>query len=90
MSLADAPNGRVAGHLTERLDAVSEKQRPTSHPRCSKCGLGAGMAAADHDDIEFRWELHGMWHFTRRAKATRFLGLVSRGTGLVLQCSKTY
>src|SRR5690242_17550222 len=71
MPLADAADGRVARHLPQRLDAVGEEQGTASHPRRSKRGLGASVAAADHDDVEFGWELHGnvAFYATRKSSA---------------------
>src|SRR5262249_52291587 len=47
MALADAADRRVARHLAERLDAVSEQQRLAAHPRAGKRSLGAGMTATN-------------------------------------------
>ena len=86
--LADATDRGVTGHLPECLDTMSEEQRAASHARCSKRCLRAGVAAADHDDIELRGKPHGMRHFTRRGMPTASTKWVSRGTSSVLQCSK--
>ncbi len=53
MALADPADRRVAAHLPQRLDVVCQQQRRAAHARRGQCGLGAGMAAADHDDVEF-------------------------------------
>jgi len=37
---------------------VSQQKGPTTGPRGRKRGLGSGVAAADHDDIELGGELH--------------------------------
>ena len=55
---ADSANRRVAGHLAERLDAMSKQQRPTPQPRCRERSLRAGMSTANNDDFEFRRVLH--------------------------------
>ncbi len=64
VALADATDGRVAGHLAQRFDVVREQQRGAAHPRGRKRGLGARMAAADDNHLEtllevhdFKWEL---------------------------------
>jgi len=44
MPLPDTPNGRIAGHLSQRLDAVREQKRPTTSPRGGKRGFGPGVA----------------------------------------------
>ncbi len=59
MALADAPDGGVAAHLAQRLDVVRQQQRPAAHARCGQRRLGAGVAAADHDHIEFLRVKHG-------------------------------
>jgi len=58
MSLPDAPDRRIARHLSQRLDAVREQKRPTTSPRGGKRGFGPGVASPDHDDIELGGELH--------------------------------
>ena len=58
MALADAADRRIAGHLAQRLDVVGQQQRARAHPgRCER-SLGAGMAAADDDDVETLREVH--------------------------------
>ena len=57
--LADAADRRVATHLAERLDAVRHQQRAASHARSGERGLGAGMAATHHNDLERCVEKHG-------------------------------
>ena len=52
MALADAADGRVAAHLAERLDVVGEQQRAPPHAGGRERGLGAGVAAADHDHVD--------------------------------------
>ena len=52
MPLADAADRRVAAHLPERLDRMRQQQRRRAHARGSERRLGAGMAAADDDDVE--------------------------------------
>jgi hypothetical protein len=38
----------------EGLDALRQQQRARSHARSRQRRLGAGVAAADHDDVEWR------------------------------------
>ena len=45
-------------HLPERLDVVSEQQGPAPHARSRQRGFGAGMTAADDNDVESGWEQH--------------------------------
>ena len=49
--LSDPADRRIAGHLTEGLDVVRQKQRPCAHPRCNKRSLGTGMATADNAEL---------------------------------------
>ena len=58
--LADPPDGRVAAHLPQRLDALGKQQRLRPRPRRGERRLGAGMAAADDDDVECPVVEHGM------------------------------
>ena len=59
MALADAADGRVAAHLAQRLDVVGQQQRLAAHAGGGQRRLGAGMAAADDDDVEFLGIQHG-------------------------------
>src|SRR5882762_3740760 len=58
MALADAADRRIAAHLPQRLDVVREQQRLLAHARGSERGLGAGVATADHDYLEYFAETH--------------------------------
>jgi hypothetical protein len=59
VSLADAPDGRIAAHLPQRVHAVGEQERAATHPRGSQRRLGTCVTAADHDDVEFVRMEHG-------------------------------
>ena len=59
MALANATDRRVATHLPQGLDVVREQQRARSHARSRQRGLGAGMATADDDHVEFVGVQHG-------------------------------
>ncbi len=52
MALADAADRRVAAHRPERVEVVRQQQRVRPRPRCGERSFGAGVAAADDDDIE--------------------------------------
>ncbi len=52
MPLADTADGRVAAHLAQGLDALSEQQRPRAHAGSRQRSFGAGMATTDHDDVK--------------------------------------
>jgi hypothetical protein len=45
--------------LPKRLDAVGQQKSAAPHAGGSKSGLGASVAATDHDDVEFDRKLHG-------------------------------
>ena len=51
MALADAADGRVAAHLADGFDAVREQQGECTGASRGESGFGAGVAAADHDDV---------------------------------------
>ena len=49
VTLADAADGGVATHLTQRLDGLREQQRARTHARGRERGFGARVPAT-HDD----------------------------------------
>ena len=59
MALADAADRRIATHLPQRFEAVRQQQRAAAHAGGRERGFGAGMAAADDDEIEFAGIEHG-------------------------------
>jgi hypothetical protein len=56
--LADPADRRIAGHLTQRFDAMGEEQRALACPRRGERGLRSGVASAYHDYLEAFWEQH--------------------------------
>src|SRR5450631_11346 len=58
MALADSADGGVAAHLPQGIDALREEQRTQAHACRRQRSLGAGMAAAHHDDLEGVCECH--------------------------------
>ena len=44
---------------------MGQQQRPAAKSSRSKRSFGTGMAATDHDDVEFGGKLHGVANFTR-------------------------
>ncbi len=52
VALAEAADGRVARHLADGGEAVRDERRARPHARSRRRSLAAGMAAADHDDVE--------------------------------------
>ena len=51
MALAEAADGRVAGHLADGLGLVGQQRRARAAARGRRRRLAAGMAAADDDDV---------------------------------------
>jgi len=51
VALADAADGRVAAHRAHGLDIVGQQQGARAGAGRGQRGLGAGVAAADHDDV---------------------------------------
>jgi hypothetical protein len=43
---------------------VREQQGAAANAGSSQCSFGAGMAAADNDNVELTGELHGSANFT--------------------------
>ncbi len=58
VALTDAADRRIAAHLPERLDALSQKKRTRAHPRGGQRGLRAGMASANDDHVIGQGETH--------------------------------
>src|SRR5690606_22103040 len=58
MSLADATDGWITGHLPQRLDIVRQQQRRAPHARTGERSLGAGVTTTHYNDIENIRELH--------------------------------
>src|SRR6185437_2071662 len=52
MALANAADRRIATHLPESFERMSQQQCGCTHPRRSKRGFGAGMPTADDDNIK--------------------------------------
>ncbi len=63
--LADAPDGGVAAHLPEGVDAVGEQQGTGTAARCGERGFGAGMATADDDHFIGLGKSHGLLYAAR-------------------------
>ena len=52
MALAEAADGRIAGHRADRRESMGQQRGLRAHARGRGRGLAAGVAAADHDDVE--------------------------------------
>ena len=57
MALPQPADRRIARHGTDGGEAMGDQRRRRAHARSRSRRLTAGMAAADHDDIEAR--IHG-------------------------------
>ena len=66
LPLADAADGRVAGHLRDRVQVLREQQRPRAHARGREGGFAAGVAAAYHRHVEYFRVIEG-GHMSRSA-----------------------
>lgn len=51
MTLPEATDGGVAGHLTHRRDTVRDERRSRAHAGCDSRGLASSMAPADDNHI---------------------------------------
>ncbi len=58
MPLADTADGRIAAQLSNRFDIMGQQQGAQAHARRRHAGLGAGMAAANHNHIKMLWIMH--------------------------------
>ena len=54
MAFAQAADGGIAGHGADGGKAVGDERRPRAHAGGRGRGFTAGVAAADHDDVEGR------------------------------------
>ena len=52
VALADAADGRIAGHFADRGGAMGDERGRGAAARGRRRGFAARMAAADHDDIK--------------------------------------
>ena len=52
MALAEPADRGIAGHRADGREAVRDQRRSRAHARGRRRRLAAGVAAADHDDVE--------------------------------------
>ena len=52
MALAEAADGRIAGHGADGGESVRHQRRSRAHAGAGGRGFAAGVAAADDDDVE--------------------------------------
>ena len=62
--LADSPDRRIAAHLPQCLDALGEQERAHAHARGGQRRFGAGVAAADDNDVIGLRKTHVRAHFS--------------------------
>jgi transcriptional antiterminator Rof (Rho-off) len=58
VSLGDAADRRIAGHLRNQVDVERVERGLQSHARRGHCRFAPGMACADHDYVELFSKLH--------------------------------
>ena len=51
VTLGDAADGRVAGHLRDQVEIHGDHRGPEAHAGAGPGGLAPGVAGADHDDV---------------------------------------
>jgi hypothetical protein len=65
MALGQAADGRIAGHVTDLIDILSDEKGGMAHPGASKGGLNARMASPYHYHIKIsRWLVRKLSHRT--------------------------
>jgi len=73
MPLADAPNGRIAGHLADGVQILGEQERTPLQARRRRGRLDAGVSAAHHDDVIVLFhKFHCTWVGALYPRAARF------------------
>ena len=53
MALAEAADGRIAGHGADGRESMRHQGRLRAHAGAGGRGFTAGMAAANHDNVEY-------------------------------------
>src|SRR6266487_2893005 len=56
VTLRQSANGRVAGHLTDRVRVDSQQQRLTAHSSGSECGFDPSVSGSHHDHVIRLWK----------------------------------
>ncbi len=59
VSLGDAADGGVAGHLRDEIGVEGEQRGAQSHARRGHGGFAAGMTGADYGNVEMFGKGHG-------------------------------
>ncbi len=59
MALAEAADGRIAGHLADGGEGMGDERRARAHAGSRGRGFAAGMAAAHNDHVELRFGHRG-------------------------------
>ncbi len=58
VALANATNGRIAGHLAKGFNVMGQQQGLRPHAGSSQCRLGTGMATTNDNHIETGRKIH--------------------------------
>ena len=58
MTFADAPNGRITGHLAQGIHRVGQQQSGATHARGGQSGFDAGVTATDHNQVKLCRRVH--------------------------------
>ncbi len=66
MAFAETADGGIAGHRANSREPMRDQGRARAHARCRRGCFTAGVAAADHNDIE------GRKHLARVPRLARF------------------
>ena len=84
MPLRGAADGRVTGHLRDRVEAHRQQQRSAAHSRGGECRFTTGVTGADDDDIP-----RGHDGYSGRAAGVlqRFAALQSLGESPTMTCT---
>ena len=75
MALAEPADRRIAGHRADGRKPVGDQRGLRAHARSRSRGLTAGVAAADHDDVE---RIHDEMLYLSGRFSTSFLRRGSR------------
>ena len=90
MALAEPADRRIAGHRPDGREAVRDQRGARAHARGRGRGLAAGVAAANHDDIEGGHGIHPQGLYpkcrTRNKISMRFAAIVAPANRIWARC----
>jgi hypothetical protein len=70
VSFPHPSNCGIAGHLTDRIFPMGDQGRLSTHPRCSCCCLGSGMATANNDYVKSHGQFRPVFNKGMLVKAS--------------------